>query len=541
VVNNHAAQNGGGAYVTGGTIRNCIFSGNTSSGAFAEAKTNAGTFLTCLLPGGAPGTGNIDGSPTFINAAARDFGLEPTSLGVNAGTDQGWMTGAVDLGGSPRIQVGQSDIGAYEASGAFTCIFTTGARVGLAPLTVVFTASIAGDDTNNPTYSWDFDGNGSWDSSGTDKQTVTNPYALGAYWPVLRVVNGAAQSACYTGQTPVVASLATIYVTTDGSSTLPYDTWAKAATNVQSAVDAAGDGILVLVSNGTYNLPASVTIDRATTVRSVNGAAVTTLRCASQTYRALKLNHAGAVVRGLTLDNGLAYELVNGITEVRRGGGAYVIAGTLADCTINACLGNFAEGAGLYVGSGLVTNCVVQNCVQHGGGGGGIRGIGGHIAGGEVMDCRFSGNHVGANVSDNNWGGGVHVASGTLRRSVLYGNTLGFGRGAGLSIAGGLAENCVISNNVTQYGGDGGHGGGVYVGGGILRSALVSGNAAYANGGAGGGIYQTGYTLAHNSPCFDTGVNQPWMDLAGKPRRVTRADMGAYELQWFRGSVFVVH
>jgi hypothetical protein len=631
VVNNYAVTDVGGVYaLTGAVVRNCIFSGNTSGGTVQDARTNIGTFVTCLLPGGAPGTGNIDGSPTFMGAAARDFRLVPTSLGVNGGTDQPWMTnGVVDLAGSARVQMSRSDIGAYEASGNFTCTYTVSPQVGIAPLTAVFSAAAAGDDTNNLTYYWDFDGNGSWDLTGVDKQTVSNAYALGVYWPVLCVSNGAGQGASYTGVIPVVASLATVYVSTNGSSTSPYDTWAKAATNVQTAVDVAGDGVRVVVSNGTYNLAAYVSIARAITLESVNGATATTLRCTSQTYRVLKLNHVGAMVRGLTLNNGLAYELENGIIEVRRGGGAYVIAGTLADCTITNCYGVAAEGAGFYLTAGLVTNCTVRNCSQSGGASGGVRGIGGHVAGGEVVDCRVSGGQIPSNVFDSNLGGGMHQAGGLLRRCVLFNNRLGRGWGAGLSIAGGLAENCVISNNVTQYGTDGGRGGGVYVAGGTLRNTLVQGNSAFRNSaGAGGGIHQTGgaienctvvsnraadangtvgglyatagsttncifalnsskagtladdvlvtapatiahsrapeltpgvngnitgdprfvgaatnnYSLAADSPCLETGANQPWMDtavdLAGNQRRLGRVDMGAYELRWTGGSVF---
>jgi hypothetical protein len=492
VVNNNAFTEAGGIYTAGGTNRNCIFYGNTSP-LSANARTNAGTYVTCLLPGGAPGTDNIDGSPTFMDAANRDFRLVPTSVGVNAGTDQSWMTGAVDLAGDPRVQLGRSDIGAYEAPATFTCSYTVNPRLGIAPFWAVFSGTATGDNTNGLTYYWDLDGNGTWEHSGADKQTVSNQYALGVYWPVLSVSNAASQGAVYTSTVPVVATLATVYVATNGSATSPYDTWGKAATNVQSAVDVAGDGVRVLVSNGTYTAGAYVTIMRPITLESLNGAAVTTLRCASRSYRVLKLNHTNAVVRGLTLDNGSAYELENGVTEVRRGGGAYIIAGTLADCTITNCFGTAAQGAGFYLASGLVTNCIVRNGVQNGGGAGDVRGIGGFVAGGEVVDCRFSGNTISANVSDNNWGGGLHVASGTVWRCVFYGNTLGYGRGAGLSMAGGLVDRCIVTNNLTQFGAEGGRGGGVYVGGGTLRNTLVKGNAAHASGGpAGGGLYQTG-------------------------------------------------
>ena len=71
-----------------------------------------------------------------------------------------------------------------------------------------------------------------------------------------------------------------VYVSTNGSHTTPFDTWDKAATNLQAAID-LGLNKIVLVSNGTYDVtsPLSVTIN--TTVRSVNGATNTIVRRAS--------------------------------------------------------------------------------------------------------------------------------------------------------------------------------------------------------------------------------------------------------------------
>jgi hypothetical protein len=74
----------------------------------------------------------------------------------------------------------------------------------------------------------------------------------------------------------------TFYVNVNNSNpTSPYDTWAKAATNIQDAVDAAASGDSVLVTNGTYasggaatpgyTLQNRVVITNALTLQSVNG------------------------------------------------------------------------------------------------------------------------------------------------------------------------------------------------------------------------------------------------------------------------------
>jgi len=47
----------------------------------------------------------------------------------------------------------------------------------------------------------------------------------------------------------------THYVATNGSHIAPYTTWENAATNIQSAVDAAEDGDYIIIGDGTYYVP----------------------------------------------------------------------------------------------------------------------------------------------------------------------------------------------------------------------------------------------------------------------------------------------
>jgi len=506
VVNNYAATDAGGVYVlAGGTVRNCIIAGNMSGGTSQNARTNAGTFVTCLLPGGAPGTGNIDGTPIFMDAAARDFRLAVHSKGLNAGTDQSWMTGAVDLAGDPRIQLGHSDIGAYETPSTFACAYTVNPQLGFAPLTAVFTATVVGDNTNGLTYFWDFDGNGSWDDSGTDKRTTSHPYALGVYTPVLWVTNELGHSATYTGRTAIVASTPTLYVATNGTHAVPFDTWAKAATNIQSAVDAAADGARIVVSNGTYTLGAQIVVDKAITVESVNGAAVTTLRCAtSRTHRVLKLNNVSAVVRGLTLDNGYPYEFENGVVEVWRGGGAYVRAGTLVDCTVTNCssattaASKNMQGIGIYLaGAGaLASNCVVTSSF----GAYSPRGGGAYVDAGALMThCtlrNYSGDAYGGAI-----GAGAYVNGGTLRWCNVYSNACSNAGGVGIYMAdnaAGLVEYCTVTNNMNTTIYDASGIGIFMAGAGTVRNCLVGFNTGSGGTCNGGGLYLSAGSLAEN-------------------------------------------
>ncbi|MDD5482077.1 MAG: choice-of-anchor Q domain-containing protein [Kiritimatiellae bacterium] len=57
---------------------------------------------------------NIELNPQFAGKDSGNFRLANDSPCVNSGTNQDWMTNAVDLDGSPRIRYGRVDMGAYE-------------------------------------------------------------------------------------------------------------------------------------------------------------------------------------------------------------------------------------------------------------------------------------------------------------------------------------------------------------------------------------------------------------------------------------------
>jgi hypothetical protein len=74
--------------------------------------TNSCVTATNNLVGG----GNITNNPQFVNYAGGNLQLLKTSLCINTGTNQVWMTGALDLVGAPRLdwRDGLVDMGAYE-------------------------------------------------------------------------------------------------------------------------------------------------------------------------------------------------------------------------------------------------------------------------------------------------------------------------------------------------------------------------------------------------------------------------------------------
>ena len=79
----------------------------------ARQKLKLGLNYSCVIPA-VGGMGNITNNPGLKNLAGGDYHLRMTSPCVNAGTNQLWMTGAVDLDGNPRILKTIVDMGAYE-------------------------------------------------------------------------------------------------------------------------------------------------------------------------------------------------------------------------------------------------------------------------------------------------------------------------------------------------------------------------------------------------------------------------------------------
>jgi hypothetical protein len=109
---NVATSTAGGINTTsGGSLQayNCIFWGNSGpTGQTAANQVNAGgganTVAHCIVQGGFTGTGNLNADPQFVNASGGDWRLQPTSPGIDSGTNAQSPTGgmASDLAGNPR-------------------------------------------------------------------------------------------------------------------------------------------------------------------------------------------------------------------------------------------------------------------------------------------------------------------------------------------------------------------------------------------------------------------------------------------------------
>ena len=306
----------------------------------------------------------------------------------------------------------------------------------------------------------------------------------------------------------------------------PYTNWAQASTNIQSAVDEAVDGDVVMLTNGTYDAWAEIEISKTVTVTSVNGAEETIVDGGfpSRTNRCFSLYSAGAVLDGLT---------------IRRGGTA-------------------DQGGGVMCDPGVVQNCVItENSAENNGGG-----ITCYRSESLVLNCLITRNCA-TNGTNNRAGGGVALSEGAIARGCLIvSNMARFGGGIFLMMNGGsLADNCTISYNDASD-----NGGGVNMdNSSVLRNTIIYFNTTpnpseWDDIAADGGVYMGVFTnccapvvlangtnnitnnplftatfqLAAGSACIDRGTNQPWMagafDLAGNDRIInTNVDIGAYE------------
>jgi hypothetical protein len=287
------------------------------------------------------------------------------------------------------------------------------------------------------------------------------------------------------------ASATVLYVNVNNSSPAsPYADWSTAATDIQSAIDAASVGDQILVTNGIYqtggravtgSLLNRVVVSKALTLQSVNGPAVTFIQgdqvpgtiIDDGATRCVYLTNSATLI-GFTLTNG-ATRGMSGTSSERYGGGIYcrsasamvsnciitgnaaliygggAYQGTFYNCTL---IGNTAtNGGGTY--SSALSNCLVLNNKAYTYGGGAYGGslsycvVGGNTAseyGGGVYSSSLTGCTIATNYSSS-YGGGAYSSS--LTNCAIWGNQATNGGGAYW----GILVNCTLVNNSAINGG----------------------------------------------------------------------------------------
>jgi hypothetical protein len=128
IVSNQSYARGGAIYFENYTsypsnylVKNCILYANVATNAnndkifYPEGATNS-FWWTCADTNLAQGQGNITNYPLFVDKENRNYRLSKGSPCSNTGTNESWMTDAIDLIGHRRIDKfsGLVDMGCYE-------------------------------------------------------------------------------------------------------------------------------------------------------------------------------------------------------------------------------------------------------------------------------------------------------------------------------------------------------------------------------------------------------------------------------------------
>ena len=273
------------------------------------------------------------------------------------------------------------------------------------------------------------------------------------------------------------------YVSSSGSNTAPSDTWAKAATDIQTAIDAVDSGGVVLVDDGTWVLSTSISVLDGKTLKSKNGPTACILTAQNVFGPVVTLNSDTCMVKGFTITGG-------GVAGVSTDGGVSVTHGILMNCIVTG--NNAAVSSGVRLGDN--TDAILRNCLIYGNtsttSAGGVLASGGGI----IESCTISGN-TGV------WGLRVNVGS-IVRSSIIYGNTVSSAQASGT----------IVDNNSCFPTASG--------------SESITSNPGLTN-----------YRLGIGSPCIEAGDIQSWMtgafDVDGKLRVLPvtdgDVDMGCFE------------
>ena len=118
-----ATNRAGGVWcINGGSVINSIFYNNPAF-LFPEmdvyTEGSGWSFAYSRVPAGLPGDGLITNNPLFVDYDNNNFHLQPLSPCAGTGSNMAWMADATDLDGTPRIQIGTVDMGAYEIPGVY--------------------------------------------------------------------------------------------------------------------------------------------------------------------------------------------------------------------------------------------------------------------------------------------------------------------------------------------------------------------------------------------------------------------------------------
>ncbi len=413
----------------------------------AKASHTANWQNNCTFPvEGLLGANNIDGNPLFL-----EDGMHLSSGSPCLGAGDPVYAPAVDLAGATRPNLPAMGCLEYVSMGLSVLIHFSETQV-YDPATVTCEAVVEGA-TGTLSYAWDFDGDGTVDS--TDAAPVLS--GICHYGNVSVAVsdgNGTPVTATATTAVTIYNRDGILHVTNEPNPNKkpPYGTWETAAETIAEAVPLCPVGGTILLSDGLHAPPKSsstIHVSKPLVITSEHGRDRTSLTV-NQTPRYLILDHADAVLEGVTVTNSV-FANWDG-----PGNGFCIKKGTIRDCRFTDCS---TQGPGIVGTEGSsaderrIRRCMFDRNRKNSawgstGGNAALWIVGDHSL---VEDCLIAHN-VDPTV-DSNRHGGAFECSGTdvvFRNNTIVGNETRRGPCLYFSKAPKIFENNIVYGNVVN-------------------------------------------------------------------------------------------
>jgi len=493
VVGNSATE-GEGIWCTGPDrperrllITNSIVWGNSGAGG-PDIAGSAPIVSYSNVEGGYPGNSNIDTDPLFINPSIGDYHLSAGSLCIDAGDPEyQYDKTQTDIDGQSRIMGICTDIGADEFRDEVYCISHRLVFLAKQDWQNPATQTILIEDIYDDATTWQLVGNCPWLEAFPNQGHTT-----GESFEVMLSINiSGLEPGSYSCQLQIVPDIAAnciqiVIVDLHISRNIPLHVPHKYPT-IQSAIDAAAWGDVILVDPGTYNEninfngknitltstdPNDPNVVDTTVIRGDRTASVVTF---SGTEKST------CILSGFEITGGNAFEPSHGGGIQGNGTKARI-----SNCHITKNI-SYRRGGGLFDCDGLVAHCLISDNEAHSAAtaeGGGL-----HSCDGSIEDCTIANNHSGSFLTSG-FGGGLYQCHGTITRCTITHNEAG-GKGGGLYDCDGLIADCIIAHNDAQSYAFASRGGGLSGCDGTVRNCAIKDNIAYTpHGGVGGGLAQ---------------------------------------------------
>lgn len=411
------AQYGGAVYLNRGgdstVFANCTAAGNAADSGgsdayfYQQAYKILNSVFTSATISGAPaisGSAINNGGNGYIAASGLFDGTLENDCRPPAGSPaiQGGAAGdgvpALDIDGLPFPQT--PDIGCYSSGAGSLSLSISCSKNAAEGEELTITPSVSGI-SRNATFLWQVkstldDTIAEYEVASPDSITFT-PDGTGYYEAALTVLDGDDLYRVIYEPAFVVAIMHN-YVSMTGSHTYPYDTPAKAARDIQSAINAAMPGATVHLAPGTYEISSQLELTRPVALKGDGGRdAVEITLAAGISTRLLYVNNASAVVSGITFRGGTG---INKSGQLKDGGAVAIDAGggTVEDCLITGAGSSNGNGVGAAMAAGVFRRTIFTGNGANNKYGGGL-----YVCGNDCLidTCLFYGNTA-------SWGGGLY-------------------------------------------------------------------------------------------------------------------------------------